>query len=216
MVHDEMNPTTTVRGLAAFDLDGTLLRGPTVCEILAKPLGRLAEMQRLESLQTEIDFTTAREEMARWYKDVAVDDLVLHLRNAEWAPGALESVRCLQRESIEVALVSVTWDFAVAWFAEQLNISHCLGTGLSPMGEIAHVWGPDKAEYIRQLSAKLQVPSHRLAAIGDSRGDFEMLNEAELRIFVGKTAPTHIASLIHLPDSDLRIVAERILQEWTD
>jgi phosphoserine phosphatase len=31
-------------GLVVFDLDGTLLRGQTVCEVLAAPLGRLDEM----------------------------------------------------------------------------------------------------------------------------------------------------------------------------
>ncbi len=34
----------SIRGLAVFDLDGTLLRGDTVCEVLAKPLDRLVEM----------------------------------------------------------------------------------------------------------------------------------------------------------------------------
>ena len=216
MVHDEIRRPKKVRGLAAFDLDGTLLRGPTVCEILAKPLGRLAEMQRFESQPVHADFTSAREEMARWYSGVSVDELVCHLRTAQWAPGAHESVRLLQREGIEVALVSVTWSFAVAWFAKQVNISYYLGTGLSPSGEIAHVWGPDKASFIRTLSAKLQVPRDRVAAIGDSCGDFEMLKEADLRIFVGKTAPTDITSLTHLPDADLRTVADHLLHEWID
>lgn len=216
MVHDEMSAPAKVRGLAAFDLDGTLLRGPTVCEILAKPLGRLVEMQRFESLPPESDFTAAREEMARWYTNASVDELVVHLRNAEWAPGARESVLRLQSEGIEVALVSVTWRFAVAWFAEQLKIKHYLGTGLSPAGEVAHVWGPDKASFIRTLSAKLLLTRDRVAAIGDSLGDFEMLHEANLRIFVGKTAPTNITALKHLPDADLRAVADHILNEWVD
>lgn len=37
-------------GLAVFDLDGTLLRGPTVCEVLARTLGRLDRMRQLEVL----------------------------------------------------------------------------------------------------------------------------------------------------------------------
>jgi hypothetical protein len=35
-------------GLAVFDLDGTLLRGPTVCEVLARALGRLDRLWQLE------------------------------------------------------------------------------------------------------------------------------------------------------------------------
>jgi hypothetical protein len=36
--------------LAAFDLDGTLLRGVTVCGALTRPLGRLDQMQEFEQL----------------------------------------------------------------------------------------------------------------------------------------------------------------------
>ena len=36
--------------LAAFDLDGTLLRGETVCEAIARPLGRLERMQAIAGL----------------------------------------------------------------------------------------------------------------------------------------------------------------------
>jgi hypothetical protein len=34
--------------LVVFDLDGTLLRGRTVCEVLAEPLGRLERMRDTE------------------------------------------------------------------------------------------------------------------------------------------------------------------------
>jgi hypothetical protein len=88
MVHGEMRPTTKVRDLAAFDLDWTLPRGPTVCEILARPLGRIAEMQRLESLQAEIDFRTAREEMPGWYKDTSLNELVVWSQNTSLKSGA--------------------------------------------------------------------------------------------------------------------------------
>jgi hypothetical protein len=48
-----MPPET--QGIAAFDLDGTLLRVPTVCEILAKPLDRLEAMRRFEAFTAERD-----------------------------------------------------------------------------------------------------------------------------------------------------------------
>jgi hypothetical protein len=36
-------------GLAVFDLDGTRLRGPTICEVLARTLGRLDHMRQWET-----------------------------------------------------------------------------------------------------------------------------------------------------------------------
>jgi len=41
--------------LVAFDLDGTLLRGSTVCECIADGLGRRAEMARFERLTAQDD-----------------------------------------------------------------------------------------------------------------------------------------------------------------
>ena len=61
-----MDPMETACGIVAFDLDGTLLRGPTVCEVLAESLGRLQEMRRFESFTQESDIVAARQEMARW------------------------------------------------------------------------------------------------------------------------------------------------------
>lgn len=210
----ETTMLTKTRGIAAFDLDGTLLRGPTVCEVLAKPLGRLKEMRRFEAFIEECDIAAARVEMARWYDGQSVDELNVHLRNAEWAPGAHEAVQKLQSAGVQVAVVSVTWSFAVQWFAEQLNVSNYLGTQLLSSGEINHVWGRDKARFVRGLASNSGVPPHRIAAIGDSRGDIEMLKEARLPFFIGTTVPFESDQIIHLPQADLRVVAERILQEW--
>jgi len=152
--------------------------------------------------------------MARWYAGQSADELNHHLRNAEWAPDAQEAVRQLQGAGVQVAVVSVTWGFAVQWFAEQLNVAEYLGTELFSSGVINHVWGRDKARFVRGLASKSGVPSHRIAAIGDSRGDIEMLKEARLPFFMGTTVPFESDELIHLPQADLRVVAARILQEW--
>jgi hypothetical protein len=38
----------------SVDLNGTLLRGETVCEVLAKPLGRIAEMKKIGRIDTVV------------------------------------------------------------------------------------------------------------------------------------------------------------------
>jgi hypothetical protein len=76
-------------GLAVFDLDGTLLRGPTVCEVLARALGRLDHMRQLEALIAglrDIDIAAAREEMVRWYREVSPADLTSRLGMVTLAP----------------------------------------------------------------------------------------------------------------------------------
>jgi hypothetical protein len=51
---------TASLGLAVFDLDGTLPRGPTVCELLATPLGRLERMRQLEVCTIKSELIAAR------------------------------------------------------------------------------------------------------------------------------------------------------------
>lgn len=202
-------------GITVFDLDGTLLRGETVCEVLAKPLGRTEEMKHFEGQTTQRDMERSRTQMAEWFTGHNMAELRSHLRGARWAPGAHEAVHRLHSANVRVAIASVTWRFAVGWFAEQLNVQDFLGTDISEAGEIIHVWGHTKKSWLRQLAADHRVPPDRIAAVGDSSGDVEMLSAAALRFYVGSGSPPDLDALIHLPSSDLRVVADHILHEWS-
>jgi phosphoserine phosphatase len=201
-------------GLVAFGLDGTLLRGPTVCELIARSLGRLPETQRFEADPSRAGVHAARLAKARWYRGHTRAALCAGLRDATWAPGAREAVRALKRSGIEVAIASVTWHFAVAWFARSLGVRHFVGIGLARTGEVSHVWPADKAAWLRSLGRALGISRRRMAAVGDSAGDRHLLRAATLRFFVGREAPG-IPQLTHLPAADLREVAQSILQHWT-
>ena len=106
--------------------------------------------------------------------------------------------------------------FAVEWFANQLDIHHYLGTDVRSGGEIAHVWGRDKARWLQGLVSSSRISRHRVAAVGDSHGDTEMLRAAHLRFFVGAAPSREIPALVHLPNADLRLVADRIIDAWAD
>ena len=210
-----MNKTPeAIRGIAAFDLDGTLLRGATVCEVLAKRLGRLEEMKRFETFTAESDIADGRVQMVEWYRGRSVGDLEAHLDDVSWAPGAHEAIRQLHEAGIVVGIASITWRFAVRWFAERLGIRYFLGTDLDQNGEILHVWGRDKARWLQDLADSHGISSDRIAAVGDSAGDSEMLRVAGLRFFVGSKLVPETEPAIHLPGTDLRIVARRIIGEW--
>jgi len=207
--------SNAVQGLIGFDLDGTLLRGMTVCEVLAEALGHSDVMKRYERLATERDISEARMDMARWYQGHTYDDLQAHLESACLAPGAHEAISLLKSRGFEVAIVSTTWSFAVRWFAERFNVVHYLGTGLSPTGEITHVWGRDKARWLRLLASELGIPLNRIAAVGDSSGDVDMLHVAALRFFVGAKLPAEVERVVHIPGAGIREIADRILREWS-
>jgi HAD superfamily phosphoserine phosphatase-like hydrolase len=203
-------------GLAVFDLDGTLLRGPTVCEVLAGPLGRLDRMQQFEALlrASELDIAAAREEMAGWYRAAPLADLTSLLETATVAPGATEAVTLLRRHGIAVAIASITWEFAVAWFARRLRADYYIGTRLEVDGTVSHFWPHGKATWARTLGERLQVPLRRIAGIGDSAGDVEMLRAVGTPIFVGQILPPTLQGVTHFPNADIRTIAHWLITRW--
>ena len=132
-------------GLAVFDLDGTLLRGLTVCELLAEPLGRRDRMRELERFRSLDELAAARAEMATWYQTTSHSNLIASLQNATLAPEAKAGLTLLRRCGIAVAIASVTWNFAVKYFARVLGVPYFVGTGLNKNGQIDHIWPRDKA-----------------------------------------------------------------------
>ncbi len=172
-------------------------------------------MQRFEALKTEPDIISARTEMARWYSESSARNLVEFCSGVQFAPGAEEAIAQLQADDIEVAIASITWKFAVAWFAERLNVSHYLGTELLSDGEIKHVWGRTKGQWFRALVHKLSIPEIRTAAVGDSVGDAELLRAAKLRFFVGSELPANVCEVIHMPAADIRGIAKAVSEAWT-
>jgi phosphoserine phosphatase len=205
-------------GLAVFDLDGTLLRGATICEVLAQTLGRLDYMRQLEALiagLSDVAIATAREEMVRWYREVPLVDLIARLGSVTLAPRAAEGTTLLRRHGVAVAIASITWEFAVAWFARQLHVDYYVGTRLEPDGTIRHFWPRDKVTWIQGLGDTLRLPASRVAAIGDSGGDVEMLRAVRHPVFVGATRPGGLPDVTHLPGADIVTVAQWIIKTLT-
>jgi len=202
------------KALVVFDLDGTLLRGPTVCELLAQSLGRLERMRNLERFVDNEELRAAREEMAGWYLPVGRATLLRSLHDAQLAPGVENGVALLRAHGVEVGIASITWAFAVEYFARRLGVTHWQGTELKASGEIHHVWPEDKAHWVRALAARLRMPSARTAAVGDSGGDLEMLGAVGVPVFVGRELPLAHGGWFHLPEADIEAVARHLVTAW--
>ena len=203
-----------INGLVVFDLDGTLLRGPTICELLAEPLGRSVEMKRFESMMSQEEIALARLEMAKWYRGTSRETLLKCLDSPCWARGAQAAVSRLKRANLEVAIASITWDFAVNKIATDLGIARFLGTGLQPDGTITHVWPEDKAVWAYQLASSLGLGRERTAAVGDSPNDTPMLRAAGLPFYLGESPPAGL-DCVHAPSGDLLPIADEIISRWS-
>ena len=201
--------------LAAFDLDGTLLKGETVCEAIASGIGRSERMQELEQLQyTQIEeIAAAREEMAKWYFRHELQELCGHLTKIRFATGLEEGFAVLRNHGVRIAIVSLTWQFAVKWFAKRMSVHHCVGVGLSPKGRITHFWSADKDLWLRKLAQDSGFEMCDVAAVGDSGGDIAMLSAVGHSFWVGESVPHELEGrVIHQPDGDISEITRRIVK----
>ncbi|MGO9932698.1 MAG: HAD family hydrolase [Steroidobacteraceae bacterium] len=197
--------------LVAFDLDGTLLRGATVCEVLAARFGMQDRMREFEQLRDIAAISAARQEMLQWYGDMPLERLCAGLTRAEIAPGAVQAFRLLAARGVHTAIVSVTWAFAVEWFARRFGAEAWVGTTVMPAGSIGHFWPSDKPVWLSRHSAALGVGLAEVAAVGDSHGDIPMLARVGHPVFVGAQLPPELAHAEHRPMADMREIAEAIL-----
>ena len=201
-------------GLAVFDLDGTLLRGATVCEVLAESLGHIERMRQLERFVDDDELRAAREEMAGWYQSVGFARLGASLAGARLAPGVEDGLALPKGHGVAVGIASITWSFAVEYFARLLGVDHWQGTVLEESGEIRHIWPTDKAVWVRMLAERLEVPRERTAAVGDSISDLPMLQAVDVSVFVGAELPPGTEGWLHYPAADIRVVARRLVSLW--
>jgi HAD superfamily phosphoserine phosphatase-like hydrolase len=197
--------------LVAFDLDGTLLRGPTICEVLAEKFGMLDRMRAIERLRDNADISAARQEMLNWYGNVPLAGLRAELTRVEIAPGAADAFKLLAARGVPTVIVSVTWTFAVEWFAHRFGAAAWVGTSVTSAGTIRHFWPHDKPVWLSGYASDLGIELAEVAAVGDSHGDVPMLAKVGHPVFVGAQLPAQISHAVHKPNADLREIAETIL-----
>jgi phosphoserine phosphatase len=185
--------------------------GQTCVEAIAAAIGRSDECARFERLTMRDvpSVSAARETMAGWYEPYSRAELTAPLAELELAPGSEAAFRLLRKHGIETAIVSITWSFAVDWFAQRLGADYAHGTRLGPR-VIEHVWPADKGRWLEALIERLSLERAAVAAVGDSHGDRELLEAAGLRFFVGDMPPD-IPRLVHLPGGNMLEIARRIV-----
>ena len=184
-------------------------------EAIGRGIGRVERVREFEQRDiTQSDaITAAREEFAEWFRSITIDELRDHVISMQAAPGVDEGFALLREHGFKIALVSLTWEFAVEWCAERFGADYYAGCGLTRDGGISHFWPEDKATWVAGLARELGVEMRDVAAVGDSRGDVPMLLAVGHAYWVGGTVPDELEGKVtHEPDGDIRAVAERIVR----
>jgi len=125
-------------------------------------------------------------------------------------PGVHEGRSLLKRHGFNIAIISITWEFAVEWFAHQFGAEYFIGTRLSLDGDITGFWPSDKPVWLKSLADRLGTPMHDVAAVGDSSGDLDMLRAVGHPYWVGSHLPAGFTGAHH-PDGDIERIAQDIV-----
>ncbi len=181
-----------------------------MCQAIARAMGHLERMNELELLTRLDDIADARAELGGYYASATREQLLSYLERCELAPGAEEGFALLRYHKVRTALVSITWTFAVEWFARKLGADYWVGTGLSEDGHIEHFWPEDKARWVQDLMRDLGLRREQVAAVGDSWGDTQMLRVVGHPFYVGERLPDGLEAT-HCPSGDIAEITRRIL-----
>ncbi len=197
--------------LVAFDLDGTLLRGDSVCTGIARGIGRLERMREMERGHELADRLSDAAEMASWYLPLGRERIESELSRLTPAPGADEGGRLLREAGVDFVIISVTWEFAVQHFAERFGASDYAATALDwTTGEFDDFDADHKGPWLEAKITSLGLSPDQVAAVGDSPNDQGIFDAAGTSFCVA-AACGEADGAIHRPNANIFQLAEEIL-----
>ena len=77
-----------------IDLDGTIIRNKTVCQVIAQEIGRSRRMKELELNHSSNNLIENRLEIINWYKGYSLNQLTKSLDKAIIGSGVIEFCNC--------------------------------------------------------------------------------------------------------------------------
>ena len=179
-----------VKGLCVMDVDGTLIL-EEVIDLLGREVGREEEIAQLTSqaMRGELNFETSLRERVALLKGLPISAFEKVFSSIHLSPNAQEFISILQKNGIQVGLVSGGFTLIVDRLAKSLGIAHFSANQLEVKDGhltgklVGQIISPEvKKEILEQWRKELQLPRDRTVAIGDGANDLLMLKSAGLGI----------------------------------
>ena len=195
-----------VKGLFVMDVDGTLIL-EEVIDLLGREAGFEEEISQITSLamRGELNFESSLRKRVSLLEGLPVSAFDNVFNSIHLSPNAQKFISILQKNGIQVGLVSggftpiverLAKSLGIAYFsANQLEVKDGLLTGKL----VGQIISPEiKQATLEQWRKELQLPRARTVAIGDGANDLLMLKSAGLGIafcakeVLKKEIPNHI------------------------
>lgn len=204
--------------LVVCDVDSTFLRDEVI-DLFARHAGVESEVAAVTeaAMRGELDFAEslrARVALLAGLPIGVVDEVRAAVR---LTPGAAQFARALRDGGHTLALVSGGFEEVVAPLAHELGIPHVTANRFEVVdgtltgrvrGRI--VDRQVKADTLRDLAARLRIPTERTAAIGDGANDLDMLAAAGTAIAFTAKPIVRAAAAVVIDAPDLLLVLDAL------
>lgn len=176
--------------LIVLDMDSTLIQQEVIDEIadfggIKEQVAEITE----RAMRGEIDFKESLTERVKLLKDIPLESLDKVLDRIELTPGAENLIRSLKKMGYKIAIISGGFSFFTRYFCEKYSLdSHHSNTLEVENGKLTGRVQGDivdreaKAEILKELAKREQIPLDQTVAVGDGANDLDMLAAAGLGI----------------------------------
>jgi phosphoserine phosphatase len=177
--------------MAIFDLDGTLTRERSIWEYIHKRLGTwygFAEKYQERFRAGGISYDQFCELDAQVWKGMKVEQLSDIAGTVPFHDGVDELIRFLKERGLRLAMVSSGLSVLSKWVHQKYGFDYSVSNDLLDeegvlTGKVRiQVHYDKKAEWVRRILERFEIRPEETIAIGDSRGDLDMLQMAGFSI----------------------------------
>ena len=207
-----------IKGLCVLDVDGTLIE-EEVIDLLGKEAECEEEVALLtaQAMRGELDFEESLRKRVSLLQGLSVDTFDKIYHELHLSKNAAQFINTLQKNQIEVGLISGGFTPVVERIAKDLGISLFAANQLEiKVGNLTgNLFGPVitrevKEETLVRWADQLEVPIERTIAIGDGANDLKMLKRAGIGIaFCAKDIVKKEINL-QVDDRDMMKVLDKI------
>lgn len=176
------------KGLFVFDMDSTLIQ-QEVIDMIAAYANVEDEVSKITeaAMNGEIDFNESLTRRVGLLKGVRSDVFELLKADIRFTPGAHELCRALKKLGVKMAVLSGGFIPLAKWVKAELGLDYAYANTLEisedgkeltgkPLGRIVN--NVVKAELLKEIAEKENVPLEKAVAVGDGSNDLLMMAAA--------------------------------------
>jgi phosphoserine phosphatase len=185
------------KALAVLDMDGTLLNSRSI-DILCHKFGLQTQLKEIDKRSNFLEDYKVSEAIAPLFTGMKASDLKRVFDGISVVHGANEFIDFLKERKFLTAIITDSYTFLALRLAEKLNIDIVTGNKMEIIGgvitgriEMPLGWKKQedcqkkavcKLNAMYDIAQKHEIGMEKTLAIGDSKGDFCMLERAALGV----------------------------------